>query len=97
MTVLEELGAMEGTAEGLIDLTFNMLSFQTNENMKLLSVVSAVFLPISFVAGVFGMNFVFFPELQFEMGVFYFWGWVSLITVLTLFITKKMGMLESVQ
>ncbi|TPX58821.1 hypothetical protein CcCBS67573_g09133 [Chytriomyces confervae] len=68
MTVLEELSAIDTTASGLIDLTFNTISFQTNESMKLLAVMSAIFLPITFVAGYFGMNFTYFPELTNEIG-----------------------------
>ncbi|KAI8832242.1 cora-like Mg2+ transporter protein-domain-containing protein [Chytriomyces cf. hyalinus JEL632] len=67
MTVLEELSAIDTTAFGLIDLTFNTISFQTNESMKLLPVMSAIFLPITFVAGYFGMNFTYFPELSNEI------------------------------
>ncbi|KAJ3353568.1 hypothetical protein HDU83_006646 [Entophlyctis luteolus] len=68
LTVLDELNALEQTAKGLIDLTFNTISHRTENNMKLLSVVSFIFLPITFLAGVFGMNFTYFPELHFDIG-----------------------------
>ncbi|KAJ3391710.1 hypothetical protein HDU84_005472 [Entophlyctis sp. JEL0112] len=54
MTVVEELNALEQWASGLIDLTFNTVSHRTENSMKLLSVISFIFLPITFVAGVFG-------------------------------------------
>ncbi|KAI8609998.1 cora-like Mg2+ transporter protein-domain-containing protein [Chytriomyces sp. MP71] len=97
LTVMEDLGAMEVTTEGLIDLTFNTMSFQTNENMKLLSVVSAVFLPISFVAGVYGTNFDYFPELHLDIGIFYFYIWTVAIIIVAIAISKRMGMLENLQ
>ncbi|ORY46839.1 cora-domain-containing protein [Rhizoclosmatium globosum] len=72
---ISNLLALEQTTTALMDLTFNMISHQTNENMKLLSVVSFVFLPITFVAGVFGMNFEVFPEIHFKMVISIAWSW----------------------
>ncbi|KAJ3239802.1 hypothetical protein HDU81_005300 [Chytriomyces hyalinus] len=94
MTVLEELSAIDTTASGLIDLTFNTISFQTNESMKLLAVMSAIFLPITFVAGYFGMNFTYFPELSIDIGVFYFWIWIVILCVITVLATARMGLLK---
>ncbi|KAI8828287.1 hypothetical protein BJ741DRAFT_626907 [Chytriomyces cf. hyalinus JEL632] len=94
MTVLEELSAIDTTASGLIDLTFNTISFQTNESMKLLAVMSAIFLPITFVAGYFGMNFTYFPELSNEIGVFYFWIWIVILCIITVYATWRMGLLK---
>ncbi|KAJ3077230.1 hypothetical protein HDU98_006417 [Podochytrium sp. JEL0797] len=94
-TVLEELSAIEQTASQLIDLTFNMISHQTNENMKILNVISFVFLPITFLAGVYGMNFIDFPELQYGLGVLYFWILASLLIVASLGLSYRMGLLGS--
>ncbi|KAI8910643.1 hypothetical protein DFJ77DRAFT_512571 [Powellomyces hirtus] len=69
-TVVDGLECFENDARHLIDLIFNTVSHSTNEAMRTLSLVSLVFLPISFLAGVFGMNFEHFPELQWGMGVY---------------------------
>ncbi|TPX67492.1 hypothetical protein SpCBS45565_g03763 [Spizellomyces sp. 'palustris'] len=69
-TVVDGLESYESDARHLIDLIFNIVSHSTNEAMKTLAVVSLVFLPISFLAGVFGMNFEYFPELHWRLGVY---------------------------
>ena len=45
--------------------------------MKKLTVVSVVFLPLTFLVGVYGMNFEVFPELRWRFGYVYFWGLVG--------------------
>ncbi|KAJ3035466.1 hypothetical protein HDV00_003715, partial [Rhizophlyctis rosea] len=60
-TILENLGGYVDDARNLIDLIFNTISWSTNESMKTLALVSIIFLPISFLAGVFGTNFEDFP------------------------------------
>jgi magnesium transporter len=61
-------------ANGLLDLHFSSMSHRMNEVMKLLTLVSSVFIPLSFVAGVYGMNFDpdrspwNMPELRWEYG-----------------------------
>ncbi|KAJ3203236.1 hypothetical protein HK099_001570, partial [Clydaea vesicula] len=68
LTINEELQAFEVNAHDLVDLTFNSLSHSTNESMRTLAVVSLIFLPTTFLAGVYGMNFDYFPELHMELG-----------------------------
>jgi len=54
---------------------------RANEIMKVLTVFSAFFIPLTFFAGVYGMNFDNFPELRFEYGYLYFWIGMILITL----------------
>jgi Mg2+ and Co2+ transporter CorA len=53
----DTVDALERQLASLIDLTFNFLSYRTNESMRILAVVSILFLPITFLSSVFGMNF----------------------------------------
>ncbi|MDP2112474.1 MAG: magnesium/cobalt transporter CorA [Bacteroidota bacterium] len=57
------------------------LDNRANEIMKVLTVFSAFFIPLTFFAGVYGMNFDNFPELRFEYGYLYFWIGMILITL----------------
>jgi magnesium transporter len=59
-----------------LDLHMSMVSHRTNQVMKKLTVVSVVFLPLTFLVGVYGMNFEIFPELRWRYGYVYFWGLV---------------------
>jgi magnesium transporter len=64
------------------------LDNRANEIMKVLTVLSAFFIPMTFIAGVYGMNFDNLPEIHWQYGYFYFWGLIILITV-NLFIYFK--------
>lgn len=68
-----------GTLDTYLSATNNRLS----EVMKALTIVSTVFLPLSFVAGIYGMNFENFPEIHWQYGYFYVWG-VFILIVLTM-------------
>ncbi|ROR35187.1 magnesium/cobalt transporter CorA [Inmirania thermothiophila] len=64
LRAVEEAEAMRETAAGLTDAYLAALGQRTNEVMKLLSLVATVFLPLTFLAGVYGMNFEHMPELH---------------------------------
>ncbi len=59
---------------GALDTYLSVTSNRLNEIMKALTVVSTIFLPLSFVAGVYGMNFQYFPEIRWHYGYLYVWG-----------------------
>lgn len=65
--------------EGLMQLHFAALSNRTNEIMRVLTVLSAIFLPLTLVAGIYGMNFEFMPELHTRHGYFYTLGGMVLL------------------
>jgi len=56
-----------------LNLYMSVVSYRTNEVMKKLTVVSVVFLPLTFLVGVYGMNFEILPELHWRYGYIYFW------------------------
>lgn len=59
------------TCSSLLDLHLNLVSNKTNQVMKVLTIMSAIFLPLTFIAGVYGMNFENMPELKMKQGYFY--------------------------
>lgn len=81
------LGNMVGTVEHLLQdlmvdrdilseslsLYMSMVGHRTNRTMKRLTLVSVVFLPLTFLVGIYGMNFSHIPELNWEYGYLYFW------------------------
>lgn len=69
--VTENVENSVDTCSSLLDLHLNLISNKTNQVMKVLTIMSAIFLPLTFIAGVYGMNFENMPELKAKQGYFY--------------------------
>ena len=69
---------------GLFDIHFAVVGNRTNDVMKTLAVLSAIILPLSLIAGIYGMNFDYMPELKSEFGYFSVLGLMALITIVLL-------------
>ena len=76
---------------GLFDMHFAVVATKTNEVMKTLAVVSAIILPLSLIAGIYGMNFENMPELKSANGYFLTLGLMALITIVLLVYFWKRG------
>lgn len=70
---------------GLFDIHFAVVSNRTNDVMKTLAVVSAIILPLSLIAGIYGMNFDNMPELKTQNGYFLTLGIMLIVTIGLLF------------
>lgn len=53
---------------GLVDIYLSSMSNKTNEVMKVLIVAATIFIPPTFIVGLYGMNFIFMPELESPWG-----------------------------
>lgn len=74
----------------LVDLYISNNDLRMNAIMKRLTVVSTIFIPLTFLVGVWGMNFNFMPELSWQYGYAIAWGIMVIIGILTwLFLKKK--------
>ncbi|MCB0635903.1 MAG: magnesium/cobalt transporter CorA [Lewinella sp.] len=74
---------------GLYDLYVSEISFKMNRVMQLLTVVTTIFIPLSFLAGIYGMNFDEMPELHYPNGYYILWGVMILIAVGLLLIFRR--------
>jgi magnesium transporter len=72
-----------------LNLYMSLVSHRTNEVMKRLTVVSVVFLPLTFLCGVYGMNFENLPELRWQHGYHAFWLLVFGIVVTLLGLMRR--------
>ncbi len=77
--IVEIIESYREMASGLADLYMSAVSNKMNEIMKVLTIMASVFIPLTFVAGVYGMNFQHMPELGFEWA--YPAVWVSFIVL----------------
>lgn len=75
----------------LMDVYLSSLSQRTNEVMKVLTVIATVFIPLTFVAGVYGMNFKFMPELQWHWSYAAFWVAMAVITAIQVYYMRRKG------
>lgn len=83
--VIETMEVFRDMSSGVLDLYMNSLSNRMNNVMKVLTIISTIFIPLSFVAGVYGMNFDNMPELHWKYGYFYVVGGMGLAVVGMLF------------
>lgn len=79
-----------GMTNDLINLYNTNISNKANEVMKVLTVFASIFIPLTFIAGVYGMNFNYMPELQSKYGYFIVWGvMVTVVILLLIFFRRK--------
>jgi magnesium transporter len=68
--VIETVETYRDLLSGMLDLYLSSLSNRTNEIMKFLTLIGTVFMPLTFVVGLYGMNFKHMPELEWQYGYF---------------------------
>lgn len=75
----------------LQDLYLSEISFKMNQVMQVLTIITTIFVPLGFLAGIYGMNFEYIPELQFRYGYFVLLGVMLTIVIgsLLFFRNKK--------
>lgn len=79
--VNETIEALRESAAGMHDVYLSLISNKMSEVMKILTVFTALFIPLTFLAGIYGMNFEFMPELRWRYGYFILLGVMVLISV----------------
>lgn len=77
----------------LMEMYMSNMSNKMNEVMKVLTIMATIFIPLTFIVGVYGMNFEYIPELKYQHGYFYIWGLMIAIFIGLLFYFKKKGWL----
>ena len=74
---------------GLMDMYMTTISNKMNEVMKVLTIIASIFIPLTFLAGIYGMNFEYIPELKHRNGYFVLWGVMIFIFVALLIYFKR--------
>jgi magnesium transporter len=79
--ILDSVDTYKDLTSSLLDIHMNAMNNKMNEVMKVLTVISTIFIPLTFVVGVYGMNFDFMPELKWKYGYFLVWGVMGLLVL----------------
>ncbi len=77
--VIDTIETYRDMVSAMLDIYLSNLSNKMNEVMKMLTVIATIFIPLTFIAGVYGMNFEYMPELKWRWGYFIIWGIMMVI------------------
>ena len=87
--VFDTVDMLNSRATELIQLYHSMISNTMNEVMKILAIISTIFMPLSFIVGLYGMNFENMPELKWQYGYFMTLGLMAGLVILMIIYFKK--------
>jgi magnesium transporter len=87
--VIDRIGVYRDLLNALIELHLSGSSNRTNEVMKVLTVISTIFMPLTFIVGVYGMNFKYMPELEVKWAYFAVIGLMLIIALAMLYYFRK--------
>jgi magnesium transporter len=89
LELLEQIESDMGSLESASNFYFAAQSHKMNEIMKTLTVISAIFIPLTFIVGVYGMNFDNMPELRYHNGYYIVVGFMFLVVIGMVFYFKR--------
>ncbi len=95
LAILDDIDSTISLLDGLTNLYYAVQGQKMNETMKVLTVISAIFIPLTFLAGIYGMNFHNIPELRSPYGYFILLGVMVIITILMIIYFKRKGWLKN--
>ncbi len=87
--IMDTIESMRDLLSGMLDVYLSVLSNRMNEIVKVLTIFSTIFIPLPFLAGVYGMNFNHFPEIGWKYGYGLFWLVCGLIAVIMLLYFRR--------
>jgi magnesium transporter len=87
--VIDTVETYREMLSGMIDIYLSSISNRMNQVMKVLTIIATIFMPMTFLAGVYGMNFKHFPELEWQWGYLFFWIINLTIAVVMLILFKR--------
>ena len=86
--VIDNVETFRDMIAGILDIYLSSVSNRLNTVMKVLTIIATIFMPLTFLAGIYGMNFKFMPELEWRWGYPLIWG-VMVVTGISMLIYFK--------
>ncbi len=87
--VIDTIETFRDMVSGMLDIYLSSISNRMNAVMKVLTIIATIFMPLTFIAGIYGMNFKYMPELEWYWGYPALWLVVVLVGVSMLIYFKK--------
>lgn len=87
--VIDSIEILRDNLNSLHELYISEISLRMNNVMKVLTVISTIFIPLTFLVGVYGMNFDVLPEIHWKYSYFLLWGIMICLTLALLWYFKK--------
>ncbi len=86
---LEAVEIYHNMANDYLNIYHSNVANRTNEVMKVLTIFASIFIPLTFIAGVYGTNFEYVPELDFRYGYFVMWGIMIVVAGIMLYFFRR--------
>jgi magnesium transporter len=88
--VIESIESYREILSGLLEIYISSISNKMNEVMKVLTVFASIFIPLTFLAGIYGMNFEYMPELKWKLAYPALWiAFITIPVILLVYFKKK--------
>lgn len=79
--VIDTIETYRDMVSGMLDIYLSSVSNRMNEVMKVLTIIATIFIPLTFIAGIYGMNFKYMPELEWH------WGYFGILIVMVVIVS----------
>ena len=89
IAIIDSVETFRDMLSGMLDIYLSSISNKLNEVMKVLTIIATLFMPLTFLAGVYGMNFKFMPELEWRWGYFGVLGTMLVIALCMVYYFRK--------
>jgi magnesium transporter len=87
--IIESVETLRDIVSGMLDTYLSTISFQMNKTMSVLTIIATIFIPLTFIAGIYGMNFRHMPELEWRIGYPLVLGSMAAIAAFMLLLFKR--------
>jgi magnesium transporter len=91
--ILDVIDTYRELASSLMDTHISTMGQRTNEVMKVLTIMASIFIPLTFMAGLYGMNFDYLPELHYAWAYPVLLGLMALVAIVMLIYFRRRGWL----
>lgn len=87
--VIDTVESYRDMVSGMLDIYLSSVSNRMNEVMKVLTIIATIFIPLTFIAGIYGMNFEFMPELGWKWSYPVVWFFMTGLAILMIFFFRR--------